>query len=526
MAAVVWLIDHSRLGIVAWAVVFVATIVMFIRIPTSLIPLEDMGYFYDVIHVNPGGALKYSVDESNKIAAEMMKRIPYLNRLVVLGSQDIVDNGTVKTSSSTIMGVLNDEDKRDMVHQTIDTAIEETTRINLENKNINGYAFNQPPIRGLSPSGGVTFYLQATQPVTVKEIHDDSVKLVEYLEKNYPAVKRASQFYQIDAPQLRVDVDPEKAYYYKVDFKNAYNSLQGVFGLYYITFFTKLADLFWVEITGEYDFRKNPELLNTVYLKNSDGEMVPAGNVMKLTETTGAEVVTRLNDFLASQIVVDPDTDDGHTSGEIMEIIEDVVPKVLGNRYDVKWFGLAYQQDIAGNQSAVALSLGLIMVFLILAALYEMWSLPIAIVMALPFALFGAAFVLLVFRMPNDLYFQVSLLTLIGLSAKNAILIVEFAIEGVRKEGMSFRDAAIHAARLRFRPIVMTSIAFILGAVPLVTAAGAGAHAQNSVGAGIVGGMLGSTCVAVLFVPMFFVVVMGMSQKEKPSEPVPLTEET
>ncbi|MBM4200558.1 MAG: hydrophobe/amphiphile efflux-1 family RND transporter, partial [Gammaproteobacteria bacterium] len=172
--------------------------------------------------------------------------------------------------------------------------------------------------------------------------------------------------------------------------------------------------------------------------------------------------------------------------------------------------------------------LGLIMVFLILAALFEMWSLPIAIVMALPFALFGAAFVLLVFQKPNDLYFQVSLLTLIGLSAKNAILIVEFAIEAVRNEGMSYRDAAIHAAKLRFRPIVMTSIAFILGAVPLVTATGAGAHAQNSVGAGIVGGMLGSTCVAVLFVPMFFVVMMGWSGKNKPEgegEPATATEE-
>ncbi len=526
MSAVIWIIDHAKIGLTVWAVVFGVTVAMFIRIPTSLIPLEDMGYFYDVIHVNPGGALKYVVDESNKVAAEMMKRIPYLNRLVVMGSQDIIDNGTFKTNTATIMGVLNDEDKRDMVHQTINTAIEETSKINLENKNINGYAFNQPPIRGLSPSGGVTFYLQATQPVTIREIHDDSVKLVQYLEKNYPAVKRASQFYEVDTPQLRVDVDPEKAYYYKVDFKNAYNSLQGIFGLYYITFFTKWADLFWVEITGEYDYRKNPELLNTVYLKNADGEMVPAGNIMKLTEITGAEVVTRLNDFLASQIVVDPDSDNGHTSGEIMKIIEEVVPKVLGNRYDVKWFGLAYQQDIAGNQSVVALSLGLIMVFLILAALFEMWSLPIAIVMALPFALFGAAFVLLVFQKPNDLYFQVSLLTLIGLSAKNAILIVEFAIEGVRKEGMSYRDAAIHAARLRFRPIVMTSIAFILGAVPLVTATGAGAHAQNSVGAGIVGGMLGSTCVAVLFVPMFFVTMMGLSHRNKPEETAQPVEET
>jgi multidrug efflux pump len=250
--------------------------------------------------------------------------------------------------------------------------------------------------------------------------------------------------------------------------------------------------------------------------------MVPAGNIMTVTETTGAEVVTRLNDFLASQIVVDPNEADGHTTGEIMDIVESEVPKVLGNRYAVKWFGLCYQQLIAGNQSAVALSLGLIMVFLILAALFEMWTLPIVVVMGLPFSLFAAASVVLMFKMPNDTYFQVSLLTLIGLSAKNAILIVEFAIDAVKKEGMNYRDAALHAAKLRFRPIVMTSIAFILGAVPLVTCNGAGANAQHSVGAGIIGGMLGSTCVAVMFIPMFFAVMMRLSHgNDGPSGPAP-----
>ena len=519
MSAVTWIMDHSKICLTFWAIIFALTIGMFLKIPTSVMPLEDMGYFYDVTHVNPGGALRYSVEEANKIAEKMMARIPYLDRLVVMGSQDIIDNGTFKTNTSTIMGVLADEDDRDMAKQTINTAIDETKKINDENKNITAYAFNQPPVRGLSPGGGATFYLQATQPLSVRDLHDDSVKLTEYLEKNFKAVKKATQFYEVDTPELRVDVDPAKAYYYKVGLEDAYNSLQGVFGLYYINFFTKWADIFWVEITGQYDYRKDPELLNTVFVKNSDQEMVPAGNIMTVTETTGAEVVTRLNDFLASQIVVDPNEEDGHTTGEIMDIVEREVPKVLGNRYAVKWFGLCYQQQIAGNQSTVALSLGLIMVFLILAALFEMWTLPMVVVMGMPFSLFGAAAVLMMFKMPNDTYFQVSLLTLIGLSAKNAILIVEFAIDAVRKEGMNYREAALHAAKLRFRPIVMTSIAFILGAVPLVTCHGAGANAQHSVGSGIIGGMLGSTCVAVLFIPMFFNVMMGFAKSPTPPPP-------
>jgi multidrug efflux pump subunit AcrB len=192
---------------------------------------------------------------------------------------------------------------------------------------------------------------------------------------------------------------------------------------------------------------------------------------------------------------------------------------------------MSYQEVKAAGSGAIVFGFALVFVFLILAAQYESWSLPISVLLGVPFAVFGAMAGLYLARFVSDSYVnnvfaQIGFVTLIGLSAKNAILIVEFAIEGVRKEAMSFRDAALHAARLRFRPIVMTSIAFILGAVPLVTATGAGAHAQNSVGAGIVGGMLGSTCVAVLFVPMFFVVVMGMSHKDKPADPVPVTEES
>jgi multidrug efflux pump len=201
-----------------------------------------------------------------------------------------------------------------------------------------------------------------------------------------------------------------------------------------------------------------------------------------------------------------------------MKIITEATPKLLGKTYAVKWFGPSYQQALAGAQSEIAFSLGVIMVFLILAALFELWSLPLAVLMGLPFALLAAGVTLLLFGKPNDIYFQVSLLTLVGLSAKNAILIIEFAIDGVRKEGLSYREAALHAARLRFRPIIMTSIAFILGAVPLVTASGAGANSQHSVGLGIIGGMLGSTCIATLFVPMFFVLVMNWSKRSMASE--------
>ena len=516
MYVVVKIIDNTKKAMMIWACVFVAVGVMFAKIPTGLVPLEDMGYFYNVAHVAAGGSIDYSVKEVTKTAHEIMDKVPFIKQVAVLGGADIVDNGTVKTSVSSMSLILNDYDKR-TESQNVDVAIGLVNKITKENNNLRGMAFNQPPIRGMSPTGGVTFYLQAALPSinTPERIKADSVKLVTYLQKNYPeVVGNAFQLYDVDTPEIDVQVDASKAYIYGLTYTHIFNTLQSVFGTYYINYFTMWNDLYWVIMQSDYSFRNRPELMNVVYAKNDKGKMVPLGSVATFKYRNGSEVVTRMNDYLASQIVVNPNAQTHASSGEVMNVIRDAVPKVLGKDYIIDWFGPSYQQNLAGNQSVIAFSLGLIMVFLILAALYEMWVLPIAIMMGLPFALFGAGLTLLVFRMVNDIYFQVSLLTLIGLSAKNAILIVEFAIESVRQENMSYREAAINAARVRFRPIIMTSIAFILGAVPLATASGAGANSQHSVGFGIIGGMIGSTCIATLFIPAFFVICMNMSKKE------------
>lgn len=512
MWVVTHLIDNTKKAMFIWVAVILGVILAFAKIPTSLIPLEDMGYYYATMHVNNAGSMAYNLNQAESMSRTIMQ-MPGINRVAILGGMDTVDNGTTKTNTSTLSIILDDYDKRpDGV--TVDTVIAKTAALINHNKALTGLAFNQPPIRGMSPTGGVTFYLQANEPVTVEQIKEDSVKLVTAMKKMHPdVVSSASQFYDTSTPQIDIKVDAKKAYMYNLTYAQIYNTLQAVFGTYYINYFTMWEDLWWVILQADYQFRKTPEMLNTVYVKNSKGDVIPAGSVATVQYRNGAEVVTRLNDFLASQIVVNPAP--GHTSGEIMDLISQSVPQILGKRYTISWFGPSYQQALAGNTAVIAFSLGLIMVFLILSALYELWTLPIAIMMALPFALLGAGITLLIFGKPNDIYFQVSMLTLIGLSAKNAILIVEFAIDGVRKEGMTYREAALHAARVRFRPIIMTSIAFILGAVPLVTAAGAGANSQHSVGMGIIGGMIGSTCVATLFVPLFFIVVMQMSSHNK-----------
>lgn len=515
MSIVIKIIDNAKRAVLIWVGVVLAVIVMFVKIPVGLIPLEDMGYYYDTIHVNSAGSIDFNVNQAADLSKDLMDKIPALERIAILGGKDIVDNGTTKTNTSTLSIILKDYDQRT---ETVDDAIKQTQGIQAKHLHVSGFAYNQPPIRGMSPTGGVTFYLQAALPDvgTPERIHEDSVKLVNYLQKNYPdVVGSAAQLYDVTTPEINVKVDPRKAYIYDVPYANIFNSLQSTFGLFYINYFTKWNDLWWVLVQSDYRFRNNPNLMNVVYAKSNKGNMVPVGSLVTTEFSNGAEVVTRMNDYLGSQIIVNPNPVTHASSGDVMNVIKEAVPAVLGKDYAIQWFGPSYQQNLAGNQSAIAFTLGLIMVFLILAALYEMWTLPIAILMGLPFALFGAALTLIIFHMQNDIYFQVSLLTLIGLSAKNAILIVEFAIEAVRAENMPYREAAIHAARVRFRPIIMTSIAFILGAVPLATATGAGANSQHSVGFGIIGGMLGSTCIATLFVPLFFVIVMNWSKKEE-----------
>lgn len=516
MRIVVKLIDNAKTAMIAWVVVILAVIVMFIKIPTGLVPLEDMGYYYDTIHVNSAGSIDYNVNEAIDLSKDLMEHIPALDRIAILGGKDIVDNGSTKTNTSTLSIIMNDYADRGP-GQDVDSVIKKTNELQAKHLRITGFPYNQPPIRGMSTTGGVTFYLQAALPGigTPKQIHDDGIKLAKYLQKEYPdIVGSAFQLYDVSTPEINIKVDPRKAYIYDVSYANIFNSLQSTFGLYYINYFTKWNDLWWVIVQSEYKYRNDPNLLNVVYAKSNKGNMIPVGSLATFDYSNGAELVTRMNDYIGSQIIVNPNPVTHASSGDVMKVIKEAVPAVLGKDYVIQWFGPAYMQNLAGNQSTIAFSLGLIMVFLILAALYEMWALPMAIMMALPFALLGAALTLLIFRMENNIYFQVSMLTLIGLSAKNAILIIEFAIEAVRNENMSYRTAAIHAAKVRFRPIIMTSIAFILGAIPLATASGAGANSQHSVGYGIIGGMLGSTLIATCFVPLFFIVVMNLSKKE------------
>src|SRR5574343_322185 len=304
-----------------------------------------------------------------------------------------------------------------------------------------------------------------------------------------------------NAPQLYVEVDEPKALSMGISLDSIYTTIQASTGVLYVNDFNRGGKTYKVELQADAPYRMKPEDLLKPYVRSASGAMVPLAAVATVKPQTGAEMVERFNGFVSAKVL--GNAAPGFSSGQAIQTVEQVAKEVLPEGFRIEWVGQAFQEKRTGNASIIAFVFGIIMVFLILAAQYERWSLPLAVIMAVPFAMFGALAAVFLRDMPNDIYFQIGLVVLIGLAAKNAILIVEFAAQK-QAEGMDAMAAAVEAARLRFRPIVMTSLAFVLGVVPLALSTGAGAAARRSMGTGVVGGMLAATFIATIFVPLFF----------------------
>jgi multidrug efflux pump len=292
--------------------------------------------------------------------------------------------------------------------------------------------------------------------------------------------------------------------------------MQATFGSLYVNDFNLYGRTYKVNLQSEADYRENPQDLSQVFVRSQTGQMIPLSSLVRFERLTGADVVDRFNLFQAAKMTGEPAP--GYSSGQALQAFEAVAAEVLPEGYTLGWVGEAYQQKKSADSGNQAFLFGLLFVFLILAAQYERWSIPLAVITAVPFAVLGASVAVWLGGLDNDIYFELGLLTLIGLSAKNAILIVEVAMQK-RKQGASLVEAAEEAARLRFRPIVMTSLAFTIAAVPLMLSTGAGAAARVSVGTGLVGGMIAATVLAPLFVPMFFRWIAAISEKFSAKKP-------
>ena len=480
------------------AAILVAVIVgcwQFLQIvPTSFVPREDQGILRVAIQLPEGATLNRTGVVVTDLSREIRK-IPEVENVTALVANDTIANDT-KSNAASLIVQLKPWDQRTRSAETIRRQLQ--TLVNARTDAV-GQAVNPAPIRGLGRAGGLDFYIQSREsdnPLELQQVAEDfRQRLVAR-----PEIASGRSMIQADAPQLYLTVDEAKALAMGVAISDVYDTLGYFMGGKYVNDFTRIGKIFRVIIQADAPYRMTPESLGELYVRSDTGKMVPLSTLAHVERTSGPESLKRENGFLAASMNVN--AAQGYSTGDVIRTV-DAESQYLPSGYYVDWTGQAFHEKRIGSSSAAAFAFGLIIVFLILAAQFERWSLPIAVVMAVPYSVLGALVATYFRGFSNDIYFQIGLLVLIGLTAKNAILIVEFAAQKM-EEGLEARQAALEAAKLRLRPIVMPSMAFILGVIPLATATGAGAAARQSMGTGVLGGMLAATFITTFFIPVFF----------------------
>lgn len=479
------------------------------NIPSGFLPDEDQGSIVVAVML-PDGASKHRTDEVSKKVEDFLLAHPGVDGTVLLGGLDIVTGGVNATNAATFFVSLKPFSERvgkDLSAQQIVGDV--SGHFALLPEGI-VFALNPPAIPGLGVTSGFDMQVQQRGGGSVTELVDAGNKLIGAASQD-PELAGMRGTVRVNTPQLYTELNREKTKMLGISVDQVFSTLQAYFGALYVNDFSDFGRIWRVQMQAEPSFRDSPEDINRIFVRNSSGKMVPLSAVVDQEFKAGPNIVTRFNGFPSAQIsgAAAP----GVSSGVAVERITALAEENLPPGYGFEWSGETYQSLKAGNQTPVVLAFGLLVVFLVLAAQYERWSLPIVVLLAVPIAVLGAYLAIAIRGLAQDIYFQIGLLTLVGLSAKNAILIVEFCIDQV-KQGEPPMQAAIDAARLRFRPIVMTSLAFMLGVLPLAISSGAGSAARHSIGTGVIGGMLTSTVIAVFFVPAFFVFISKMAKKK------------
>lgn len=489
------------------AALLVVTYGLFRISPTSLLPEEDQGVMMGCAFLDPGASLERSEKVGRYLDYVANSDKIILDSVIVAGYDMI--GSTPRNNSVTVFMKLKPFEERKKADESSFAGVKRFMMAGAKNPDAAVIGFVPPPVVGLSMTGGFESYVQILGNRSLVELSEKVREVLAEAVKR-PELTGLNCTFNTSSPQFKMTVDNLKALSMGVSIDELYTTIQSAFGTVYINDFTKSGRTFKVILQSGADYRDFPERIENIYIKSQSGSMVPASELVTLSQVIGCDDITRFNNRMAAKIIGSPAP--GYTSGEAMLAMESVFNKVLGSDYGFAWGGSSFQEKEASGSGLIAMLLGVLVVFLILAAQYESWSLPIAVLLTIPFAMFGAVLAIWLRGFSNDLYFQVALITLVGLSAKNAILIVEFAVS-LRKQGEDLIVAALHAAKLRLRPIVMTSLAFILGCLPLVVSSGAGAASRHSLGTSIVGGMVGATFIAPLFIPLFFVLVSIVNEK-------------
>jgi hydrophobe/amphiphile efflux-1 (HAE1) family protein len=507
---VAFILRRSLLGIFLFGGMVALTGLLWKIVPGGLVPDEDQGYFIGAA-ILPEGASLDRTDAMVKQIEAIQEKNPNIATRFALVGLDFLGGGGLKSSTATMFFPLKPWDQRDKsAKQLVGESFAKTGGI----KEGLPLFFAPPAIQGLGQTGGFEFYMQNKGEGGVERLAEVLPLLIAEAEKQ-PELAGVKTLWQANSPQLYVDVDNEKARSLGITLSDVYNTLAATLGSYYVNDFNKNGRIYTVQLQAEGRYRAKPEDIGNIYVRSATGAMIPVRAFTTVKFISGPDSVQHFNALPAIKLL--GDAKPGFSSGQAIAAMERAAKKALPADMTYDWGGASFQEKRSSSASGVALSAGVVMIFLILAAQYEKWSLPFSVLLAMPFGIFGALMAVYLRHFNNDVYFQIGLVTLLGLSAKNAILIVEFAVLKVH-EGFAPVAAVLEAARLRFRPILMTSLAFILGVAPLAFSTGAGAAARQSLGNGVLGGMLAATFLAIFFVPLFFKLVNDRRIKTLPED--------
>ncbi|RVS48884.1 efflux RND transporter permease subunit, partial [Citrobacter freundii] len=488
--------------LVVYLIIVIGMAVLFMRLPTSFLPEEDQGVFMTMIQL-PAGATQ---ERTQKVLDQVTQY--YLTNEKANVESVFTVNGFSFSGQGQNSGLafvsLKPWDERSGEENSVEAVIARATRAFSQIRDGLVFPFNMPAIVELGTATGFDFELIDQGGLGHTALTQARNQLLGMVAKHPDLLVRVRPNGLEDTPQFKLDVDQEKAQALGVSLSDINETISASLGGYYVNDFIDRGRVKKVYVQGDAKYRMLPADINNLYIRSSNGEMVPFSAFSASHWIYGSPRLERYNGMPSMEIL--GEAAPGRSTGEAMALMESLAEK-LPNGIGHDWTGMSYQERLSGNQAPALYAISLIVVFLCLAALYESWSIPFSVMLVVPLGVVGALLAASLRGMNNDVYFQVGLLTTIGLSAKNAILIVEFAKDLMDKEGKGLIEATLEASRMRLRPILMTSLAFILGVMPLVISHGAGSGAQNAVGTGVMGGMLTATLLAIFFVPVFFVVV-------------------
>jgi hydrophobe/amphiphile efflux-1 (HAE1) family protein len=481
---------------------------LLMSLPTGFVPNEDQGYFFAVFNL-PDGASLERTDDLMRRAETDLKAVPGIEEVLTMGGLNLLTNAYTSNNAS-IIGMFKPWEERHSKEEQLQGILANVRKKFSAYPEAVSLVFPPPPINGLGNASGFVYELQDRVGRTPQELADAKDKFMQEMRKQ-PELTGIYSAYSTSIPQIKLDIDRDKARTLNIPVNDVFRGLQIYLGGLQVNDFNLFGRTYKVMLQAEQDFRKTPESINEIYLRTRDNTMAPLSTVSKISMMTGPDILQRYNMFRTAEI--NGANGPGISTGQALEVMEKLSASDLPQGYGFEWTSIAYQEKEAGGSQGLIFGMAMVFVFLVLAAQYESWAVPFSVLLGLPVCVFGAFVGVKAVGLENNVYVQIGIVALMGLAAKNAILIVEFAKENHERKGMGLAAAASEGARLRFRPIMMTAFAFILGVIPLVVASGAGASARLSIGIAVFAGMLTASTVGLFFIPMLYVVVQSAAYR-------------